>query len=140
MLYRWPQGRVIRTICAVLVVIIAVDMLSEAWGTYSAWDASRIESSDPVGPGLLIHAAVFGLLGLGVAVYGLLAVGFLKRPAQFLIEVEGEMTRVTWPKRNEVVRATIIIGIMTVVMAFLLFLIDSFNIYVVHQRLMGLEV
>ena len=42
-----------------------------------------------------------------------------------LIDVETEMAKVTWPGRSDVVRSTIIISIMTAVLALVIFLVDS---------------
>jgi preprotein translocase SecE subunit len=58
---------------------------------------------------------------------GIVAVGFHPRADQFLIEVEQEMGRVTWPATNEVWRFTIVIAIMTTLLAALVFVVDLVN-------------
>lgn len=45
-------------------------------------------------------------------------------PAQFLSEVRGEMRKVAWPTRHEVVNSTIIVLIAVVVMTSLIFGFD----------------
>jgi preprotein translocase subunit SecE len=45
-------------------------------------------------------------------------------PRQFLDEVRGELRKVAWPTRKEVVNSTIIVLIAVVIMATLIFLFD----------------
>ena len=61
----------------------------------------------------------------------------MPRTVNWLIEVEQEMLRVTWPKQNEVVRSTVIIAIMTVVLAIVIFLVDWLNIQVVVNGILN---
>ncbi|MDA3959298.1 MAG: preprotein translocase subunit SecE [Planctomycetota bacterium] len=118
MLYRWPQGRVIRTIFLVLSIAIAVDLgWKGAWAQYVAYDNQQQITS-------LVGAIIFGVLAAVSFFGGIAAIGFVPKTAQFMIEVEQEMARVTWPGRPEVVRATIIITIMTIVLALIIFLVD----------------
>lgn len=119
MLYRWPQGRVIRTIFLVLCAAIAVDLVWQgAIGQYQAWTREGGTTS-------LAGAIVFGLLAAVSLFGGIAAIGFVPKTATFLIEVEREMAQVTWPGRKEIVRATIMISIMTVVLAVFIFVVDA---------------
>ena len=45
-------------------------------------------------------------------------------PGQFLMEVRGELRRVAWPTRNEVINSTIIVLIAVVFMTSLIFAAD----------------
>jgi len=130
MLYRWPQGRVIRTIAVVLAVIIAGDMAYN--GSYAGFAAYQ-ETQDTRN---LATGILFGVLALTAFVGGIAAVGFMSKTAQFLIEVEAEMAKVTLPKRQDVVRSTIIIAIMTVILAVLIWIVDEINYAWVHGWLL----
>ena len=45
-------------------------------------------------------------------------------PRSYLKEVQGEMKRVAWPPRNEIMNSTVIVVIGVVVMTALIFLFD----------------
>ncbi len=45
-------------------------------------------------------------------------------PRQFLMEVRGEMRKVAWPTKKEIINSTIIVLIAVVVMTTLIFLFD----------------
>lgn len=131
MLYRWPQGRMIRTLTMVLVMVVVVDL---AWqGAYGAFDpflqslasyeADLKAAHYPVA--LLVKTLFFSLLSLAVLVAGIVAIGFHPKSAQFLIEVEQEMTRVSWPSKNDVIRSTVAIAIMTLILALLIAFTDT---------------
>ena len=47
------------------------------------------------------------------------------KPAQFISEVRGELRKVTWPTRDEVVRLSIIVIVALVVLTALIFLLDT---------------
>ena len=118
MLYRWPQGRVLRTIFVVLAVAIAVDLVWHGvLGQYEAYSRDGHTTA-------LVGTILFGVLAAVVFIGGIAAIGFVPKTAGFLIEVEREMAQVTWPGRSDIVRATIMITIMTVILAAFIFVID----------------
>jgi preprotein translocase subunit SecE len=45
-------------------------------------------------------------------------------PRQFFAEVQGELRKVAWPTRNEVINSTIVVLIAVVVMTTLIFAVD----------------
>lgn len=126
-MYRWPQGRVIRVVSFALLLLIAGDLAFHAWAHTRAY----LRADAAWQP--LTYAIIYGVLALVVLIGGAIAVGFKPRTAQFLIEVEQEMTRVTWPKSNEIVRATVLIAIMTVVLAVFIFAVDLVNIWLIND-------
>jgi preprotein translocase SecE subunit len=69
--------------------------------------------------GIYAVCALIALLG------GIIAAGFHQRAVDFLIEVEGEMTRVEWPQWNSLWRSTLIIAVAVAVLSLLLFLVDG---------------
>lgn len=106
-LYKRNQGRVARQVtCVVVCVIVAL----------GAWRLS--ETLRDQSPGL--H---FGLPG------ALLLVGWwvayrivnLSTFADFLISVEGEMAKVSWPSRSELFRSSIVVILMIFILALILF-------------------
>ena len=66
-----------------------------------------------------IGAGVFVILGLAIA-YLL----NLPRVADFLIATEGELRKVSWPTRDDLMRQTIVVVIVMVVMLVVIFLFD----------------
>jgi len=130
MLYRWPKGRVIRTVAFVVVALIGFDLAyGGAWAQWSASQSLAESPGESGGTGLrqMIYAGIFAALAAVVFFGGGFAIGFHKKSAQFLIEVEEEMTRVTWPSRTDVVRSTIMIAILSVFLALLIFGVDFLN-------------
>lgn len=63
---------------------------------------------------------------LVVAVAGFISVAILNRPrwADFLISVQGEIDKVTWPSKSEVHKHTIVVLILLVSMAVIVFGFD----------------
>jgi preprotein translocase SecE subunit len=64
--------------------------------------------------------AVFAALGL----IGWLLIGSRPRPVEFLIATEGEMKKVNWSTRREVMGSTTLVIAFTFLIALLCFLID----------------
>jgi preprotein translocase subunit SecE len=52
-------------------------------------------------------------------------------PRQYLSEVRGEMKKVAWPPRQEIINSTVIVVIGLVVMTTLIFLFDWASVHVV---------
>ena len=119
MFYRWPQGRIIRTITMAVAALVAADF---GWSAYEMWagvgDGSVID---------LVNAILLSILACASLVCGIAFAGIYSRSAQFLIEVEKEMTKVDWPDRPTVIRSTVVIAIMTAVLATFIFLVDLLN-------------
>ncbi len=146
-MYKWPQGRVIRVISFLLCVAIAADL---GWNGSAKLYVFFTEGMDPgsaenahkgffdsakwqqLAPGTIFAlAALFALVGGAIAI-------FVKHSTvDFLIEVEQEMTRVTWPSINDLVRHTLFIAVMIAVLASAIFVVDTFNYKVVVENLFG---
>jgi preprotein translocase SecE subunit len=113
-------------------VVVAADLV---WygglGSLSSYREQGASSS-------LITAIVYFTAAAVAFFGGIAAVGFVARSADFLIEVESEMVKVTWPTRPEVVRATVMISVMTVILAVLIFVIDILNKKIVYDGLFSL--
>ena len=125
MLYKWPQGKVLRTILLLLAVLLAGDLGFSSYGQYVAFvDAG---SNWGANWSQVAICGILGLLALIALVGGAVAVGFKARSAQFIIEVEQEMARVTWPTGSEIRRLTVVIAIMATILAVMVFLVDLVN-------------
>ncbi|MGA1617968.1 MAG: preprotein translocase subunit SecE [Pirellulales bacterium] len=123
-LYKRQQGRVTRqvTFAAVSLAIgLGVWRLAQVLPLWLGGDASS-SFGDELGlvrflvPGLLMAAGIW------------LAFRIVQTPAvaDFLIAVETEMTKVSWPTRDEVIRSSIVIIFMIFVLAGILAVYDLF--------------
>ncbi len=123
-MYKRQQGRVTRqvTFAAVSLAIgLGVWRLAQVLPLWLGGDASS-SFGDELGlvrflvPGLLMAAGIW------------LAFRIVQTPAvaDFLIAVETEMTKVSWPTRDEVIRSSIVIIFMIFVLAGILAVYDLF--------------
>ncbi|MBA3683934.1 MAG: preprotein translocase subunit SecE [Planctomycetes bacterium] len=131
-MYKWPQGRLIRVIALLVVLVVAGDL---AWtGSYAQF--STYFGADGGGNvRQLVLGIVFTVLALGVLIGGIAAAGFVAKSADFLIEVEQEMVRVTWPTGPDLVRSTIVIAVMIIVLGIGIFAVDWVNLHLLEYLL-----
>ncbi|MBN8524535.1 MAG: preprotein translocase subunit SecE [Planctomycetes bacterium] len=122
MFHLWPQGRIVRICVMVLGALFAVDLgYNGAYAAFGTW------MGDAAGAGAtrqLILGILYGSLALAGLLAGIIAAGPHKRAVQFLIEVQDEMTKVTWPKMGELWRSTLVIAVAITVLAGLVWLSD----------------
>lgn len=112
--YKRKQGRVARQVTFISLVIVAA---AGAWSLHGSLEGIGGESAvRSAGP---ISIAVFGLLCW--ASYRLIQ---LPKFAEFLISVEQEMNKVSWPARGELWRASVVVMLTIFVLAGLLFAYD----------------
>lgn len=110
-LYKRSQGRVVRQVtfaaCAIIVALGCWSLSNEMQDVDS--QAAR-------------YLVPLGLLAAGVwACFRLVQ---LPQFADFLISVEAEMNKVAWPKRTELINASIVVILVIFIMAGLLFGFD----------------
>lgn len=110
-LYKANQGRMVRQFTFFAVVVIA------AFGCITLANGPLIRSGRPV------QVALPLLLWLTAGWCAFRAVNFA-RFADFLISVESELTRVTWPPRSEVAQATVVVLVTMASLGLFLFVID----------------
>ncbi|MBP5343484.1 MAG: preprotein translocase subunit SecE [Alphaproteobacteria bacterium] len=53
-------------------------------------------------------------------------------PAQFVRQVKQEWSKITWPTLHETMQGTVVVIVMSVVLAFALFIIDALCAKFVH--------
>lgn len=122
MFHLWPQGRIVRICVMVLAALIAADL-----GYTGAYAAFATYGGDAAGSGAvrqLTLGIVYGVLALAALVIGIGAAGPHPKAVQFLIEVQDEMTKVTWPKGAELWRSTLVVALGIAVIAGIVFLTD----------------
>jgi preprotein translocase subunit SecE len=118
-IYKRNQGKYTRVISAVAGVILS------GWGCYAL--VRKLGGS--IDKPLLGVDAIYWQFGIPVLLLvGLLLLIFwlVNRPrnADFLIATEGEMKKVSWSSRKEVIGSTKVVIVTTFIMAALLFLVD----------------
>lgn len=111
--YKPNQGRIVRQLtCLAIWVVVGLG----CWALYSTLRGS-FESGSYIVPAA---PAVLSLLG---AWFGFRVVNW-PRFADFLIAVEAEMNKVTWPSKDELIRAAIVVIFTIFFLAVALFLFD----------------
>lgn len=113
-LYKRTQGRVARQ---VTFAAVAICFAMAAW---------RMHEVPPFGYEKLFAGAKYLFPGLLLTIGCWLAYRLVNMPkfADFLIAVEAEMNKVSWPSRAELVRSSLVVIFVIFVMAALLFSYD----------------
>ena len=108
--YKPSQGRTVRMVTAVTIGVIVV---------LSAWrlkETLAIAAPDAqwIGPGVLLAAGSW------------LAYRVVNIPkfSEFLIAVEAEMSKVSWPTQTELIRSSIVVIVFIIALAAILFAFD----------------
>lgn len=120
-IYKRSQGRVARQ---VTFAVLALFVLVAAWRlsvTAINWRVPGLGDNSE-------HLLRFGLPG-ALALLGIwISFRLVNIPsfADFLIAVEAEMNKVSWPTRQELVRSSIVVILLILVMALILFGYDVF--------------
>lgn len=111
--YKPNQGRIVRQLTALAIWVVV------ALGCWSLYGTLRgaLESGSYMVPGI---PAV--ILAAGVW-FGYRVVNW-PRFADFLIAVEAEMNKVTWPSKDELIRASIVVMFTIFFLAIALFMFD----------------
>ena len=114
-IYKKGQGKYTRlgTLIGVLVIAAAgTKVLSDKLATAGAY-------------------VQYGVPALVLLVVGLIGALFVNRPgmADFLIATEGEMKKVSWSRRKEVIGSTKIVIVTTAILASILFAVDVLLIF-----------
>lgn len=135
-LYKRTQGRVTRQVTFVTVAMAVAAGLYQMHGVLGTalvnwpgswlayWNMGRNEAAEAIVRQSVRHGLPFALLLLGLwAAYRLVNLpGF----ADFLIAVEAEMNKVSWPSRAELYRSSIVVLVTIFALAAVLFVFDFF--------------
>ena len=125
-IYKRGQGRHVRIITFVTAMVIVV--------------AGAVVLSDKLEVWTGMPMVQFGVPSLLVVLIGLLVFRWVNRQksADFLIATEGEMKKVSWSSRKEIVGSTKVVIVTAFIMAALLFGVDIvFTLLFQWLRIMG---
>ncbi|MCD4831475.1 MAG: preprotein translocase subunit SecE [Anaerohalosphaeraceae bacterium] len=121
--YKWGQGKNTRLYSAVSVAVIAA---IGCWSLYGKLQ-SALNTDDAVG----LWVSVVVPLGL-FSVFGLFVYWLVNRPsvADFLIAAEGELKKVSFSTKQEIMVSTTVVIVVVMLMAVLLGVFDLvFNLF-----------
>lgn len=122
-IYKPGQGKLARGIAYLLGVILVVSGAASLYRFINVPGREWVKDVPLIG-----HISIYNTIAFGVALLGLLVLHLvLNRPRSVdtLIDTEQELKKVSWPSRREVKNATIVVSIVTFVMAILLFGFDE---------------
>ncbi len=94
-----------------------------AWGAYFIYERLQVYEGDEFWR-LLV---TLGIPGLVAVVFGAIVwrISYVSRkPGDFMIATEGEMKKVSWSTKREVIGSTKVVIAFTLLMALLLFIVD----------------
>jgi preprotein translocase subunit SecE len=120
-LYKRTQGRIARQLTFAAIAIVFV---------IGAWRYINVGGES---------STTFAVAGLIVFLGGWLAYRLVNFPkfADFLISVEAEMAKVSWPTKHELYASTIVVLVVIAVLTTTLFLFDMFWVRIF--RLIGIQ-
>ena len=122
-LYKPAQGRIVRQVTFFSVALLACLAIYELYasGWFNFLNAAVAEGAVS-GPNIGKMLFSFVLAGIGIwTAYRLVNYPLF---ADFLIAVEAEMNKVSWPTRDQLYRASVVVIFVIFSMAVLLFLFD----------------
>lgn len=125
-IYKRSQGRIARQVTfGVLAVTFAIAawrlwVMTMGWHPGQALGTANVDSADRLVRGLLVGGLAF--VGWWVSFRLVNMPSF----ADFLIAVEAEMNKVSWPTRTELVRSSLVVILLMFIMVFVLFFCDLF--------------
>ena len=111
-LYKRTQGKNVRQVTLITIMVVVA---AGVWSLKLWMEAEGQSSSLANGVPLAV------LLACGWAAFRLVQ---WPRFADFLISVEAEMSKVSWPSRNELLRASAVVIIVIFLLAVILFAYD----------------
>jgi len=117
-IYKPGQGRNVRMWSAVGYGALV------SWFAYFLWDKLSILELGQYTQVVQVGAAVAAIVVFGLLGYW--ALGLNKRINDFLIATEGEMKKVNWTTRKEIIGSTKVVIVVVVGMSVLLFVVDVF--------------
>lgn len=116
-IYKKGQGYYTRTLTAVGAGVLLAGLANFIWGLVSG-----VAEGTPAAIWYRVGIVLAICVPLAVMVYWL--VGVNRKSCDFMIATEGEMKKVNWTTQREIIAATKVVIIVTVLMAGLLFFVD----------------
>ena len=105
-IYKSGQGYWVRLMSAIAYGVVIVLGLNWLWGWLETMSFGDIETVYVQVAAILLFAMVFGLIGYSI-------IGRRQRTVDFFIATEGEMKKVNWSTRREVVGSTVIVLVIS---------------------------
>jgi preprotein translocase subunit SecE len=122
-IYKRSQGRITRQVtCIVIWVIFALG----AWRLYSIMPAAQPVVKYAIPAVLLVSGLWLGYRIVNQPTF-----------ADFLIAVEAEMNKVSWPSQTELIRASIVVIVLIIVLVALISIYDL--LLVALTRILGIS-
>ena len=125
-LYKANQGRIVRQVtffaCAILCALIAYELFAGGWLNFLNQETTTADGLTTSSPPVAKSATALLLAALGTWI-SYRVVNFPKF-ADFLIAVEAEMNKVSWPTKDQLYRASVVVIFVIFAMALALFLFD----------------
>lgn len=91
-------------------------------GGHFTWQNLAFDESTAAGLWLRVGIPLAVVVALSLLLYW--AVGQNRRSCDFMIATEGEMKKVNWSSRREIITATKVVIVVTLLVAFSLFVVD----------------
>ena len=114
--YKWPQGYYTR-----VGTLVGCGILILGAGDF-IWDQLAFDQDWKWGLPLRVAITVSVVIVLGGLLYWVACVN--RKSCDFLIATDGEMKKVNWTSRREIISSTKVVIVVTVLMALLLFFVD----------------
>jgi len=90
----------------------------------AAWLWREVQNIDVTFEIIYLQFAVASVVIVASAVFIYWLVGLARRPCEFLIATEGEMRKVNWSTRKEILGSTWVVIGVSVILAIILFIVD----------------
>lgn len=129
--YKRNQGAVTRQVTfAFLALFFAIAALRmyQVWSAFPGWWKQAMGE-----PGRYLLPSLILLAGLWIS----FRIVNFPRFADFLISVEGEMNKVSWPSKDELIRSSIVVIVVIVLLAMILFCFDVFWQFIFGENVLG---
>ena len=118
--YKPSQGYYTRICTAVGGAVLVLWGAAALYDQLAAYMDAKTKYYNPVTYGLTVAF----VLAMGAVIYWL--VGLSVKPNDFFIATEGEMKKVSWSSRREVIRSTKVVIVSVVLLGAMLFIADIF--------------
>lgn len=96
------------------------------WFAYFLYEKLELVADGTTRRYVQVGVTVATILSLGLVTYWLLALN--RKVCDFLIATEGEMKKVNWTSRKEIIGSTKVVITVVVVLSVMLFIVDTFFI------------
>ncbi len=114
--YKKGQGYYTRMGTAIGAAILAFGFAHFVW--------EQLDFDQSWSPGMWLKAGIPALVVVALAVFIYWVVGVYRKSCDFMIATEGEMKKVNWTTKREIIAATKVVIITTILTAGLLFAVD----------------